>query len=215
MAKLLIADDHPIFLTGLKQFLAANDHDVSACAHNSDDALTLMHREGPEILVVDVNMTEGGGLHILRTLRMTGNTIPIIFLTVGLKPSQTLEAIRLGVNGIVLKHSDPTNLLTCIDSVARGETWVDPTIIERALRQSIIDNREVVLPGANLTPRQQELVRLVGQGLRNREIAEKCGLTEGTVKIHLHQIYSKLGIRSRAQLIMLLAKDAEEAAGRL
>lgn len=209
MSRLLIADDHPIFLDGLRQFLSINDHMVTHCARTPSDALSHVDGANLDMLILDVSMSEGGGLHVLKTLRAAGNNMPVIFLTVGLKPAETLEAIKRGVNGIVLKHSDPNNLLACIQAVGRGETWIDPTIIERVLRRSLINQHERILPSFGLTRRQEELVRLVGQGLRNREIAEQCGLTEGTVKIHLHNVFTKLGIRSRSQLILMLAEEAQ------
>ena len=209
MSRLLIADDHPIFLDGLRQFLATNDHMVTCCARTPSDALSQVESSNLDMLILDVSMSEGGGLHVLRTLRAAGNSIPVIFLTVGLKPAETLEAIKRGVNGIVLKHSDPNNLLACIQAVDRGDSWIDPTIIERVLRRSLINQQDRILPSFGLTHRQEELVRLVGRGLRNREIAEQCGLTEGTVKIHLHNVFTKLGIRSRSQLILMLAEEAQ------
>ena len=208
MSKLLIVDDHPIFLDGLQQFLETNDHIVEDTARTASDALRKVADGAFDVLVLDVTMAEGGGLHILRTLRGAGNQIPVIFLTVGLKPVETMEAVRLGVNGIVLKHNDPSNLLACIDAVNRGDSWIDPTIIERVLRRSLAGQSVAILPQYDLTRRQEELVKLVGEGLRNREIARRCGLTEGTVKLHLHNIYTKLGISSRAQLIMMLAAES-------
>ncbi len=208
MSKLLIVDDHPIFLEGLRQFLETNGHIVEDTARTSIDAIDRVAHGAFDLLVLDVTMADGGGLHILRTLRGAGNQIPIVFLTVGLKPAETMEAVKLGINGIVLKHNDPGNLITCIEAVNRGDTWIDPTIIERVLRRSMAGQSVPVLPQYGLTRRQEELVKLVGEGLRNREIARRCGLTEGTVKLHLHHIYGKLGISSRAQLIMMLAAEA-------
>lgn len=208
MSKLLLVDDHPIFLEGLRQFLETNGHVVEDTARTSVDAIDRVAHNTFDLLVLDVSMADGGGLHILRTLRGAGNQIPIIFLTVGLKPAETMEAVKLGINGIVLKHNDPSNLITCIEAVKRGDTWIDPTIIERVLKRSMAGQSVPVLPQYGLTRRQEELVKLVGEGLRNREIARRCGLTEGTVKLHLHHIYNKLGISSRAQLIMMLAAEA-------
>lgn len=208
MSKLLLVDDHPIFLEGLRQFLETNGHVVEDTARTSVDAIDRVAHNSFDLLVLDVSMADGGGLHILRTLRGAGNQIPIIFLTVGLKPAETMEAVKLGINGIVLKHNDPSNLITCIEAVKRGDTWIDPTIIERVLKRSMAGQSVPVLPQYGLTRRQEELVKLVGEGLRNREIARRCGLTEGTVKLHLHHIYNKLGISSRAQLIMMLAAEA-------
>ena len=208
MSRLLIVDDHPIFLEGLNQFLETNDHYVESTARTPSAALRILEQGTIDILIIDVCMSEGGGLHVLRTMRAGGNRLPVIFLTVGLKPVETMEAVNLGVNGIVLKHSDPENLLTCIEAVTRGDTWIDPTILESALRRSLTAHTVPVLPKYNLTRRQEEIVRLVGEGLRNREIGHRCGLTEGTVKLHLHRIYSTLGIQSRAQLIMMLAAES-------
>lgn len=208
MSKLLIVDDHPIFIEGLRQFLETNGHLVGDTARTSADALDRVAHGTFDILVLDVSMADGGGLHILRTLRAAGNQIPVVFLTVGLKPTETMEAVKLGINGIVLKHNDPGNLIMCLEAVNRGDTWIDPTIIERVLRRSMAGQAVPVLPQYGLTRRQEELVKLVGEGLRNREIARRCGLTEGTVKLHLHHIYNKLGISSRAQLIMMLAAEA-------
>jgi DNA-binding NarL/FixJ family response regulator len=207
MSRLLIVDDHPIFLDGLGQFLETNNHHIECTARTPSKALELLENRLIDVLIADVSMSEGGGLHLLRTIRSTGNRLSVIFLTVGLKPIETMEAVRLGVNGIVLKHSDPTNLLTCIDAVNRGDTWIDPTILESALKRSLTSQTVPVLPKYNLTRRQEEIVRLVGEGLRNRQIAERCGLTEGTIKLHLHRIYAHLGIQSRAQLIMMLAAE--------
>lgn len=208
MSRLLIVDDHPIFLEGLHQFLETNDHYVESTARTPTAALRILEQATIDILIIDVSMSEGGGLHVLRTMRAGGNRLPVIFLTVGLKPAETMEAVNLGVNGIVLKHSDPENLLACIEAVKRGDTWIDPTILESALRRSLTAHTVPVLPKYNLTRRQEEIVRLVGEGLRNREIGQRCGLTEGTVKLHLHRIYSTLGIQSRAQLIMMLAAES-------
>jgi len=208
MSRLLIVDDHPIFLEGLYQFLETHDHYVESTARTPSAALRIVEQGTIDILIIDVCMSEGGGLHVLRTMRAGGNRLPVIFLTVGLKPAETMEAVQLGVNGIVLKHSDPENLLTCIEAVKRGDTWIDPTILESALRRSLTAQTIPVLPKYNLTRRQEEIVRLVGEGLRNREIAYRCGLTEGTVKLHLHRIYAILGIQSRAQLIMMLAAES-------
>ncbi|WEK42500.1 MAG: response regulator transcription factor [Candidatus Sphingomonas colombiensis] len=206
MSKLLIVDDHPIFIDGLRHFLETNGHFVEAATRTSL-ALERITAGDFDLLILDVSMSDGGGLHILRTLRGAGNRMPAIFLTVGLKPSETMEAVQLGINGIVLKHNDPANLLLCVGAVERGDTWIDPTIIERVLRRSMAGQGVPVLPNYGLTLRQEELVKLVGKGLRNREIALRCGLSEGTVKLHLHRIYNKLGIGSRAQLIMMLAAE--------
>lgn len=202
MARLLIADDHPIFLEGLHQFLASNCHAVICCARSAQDALDMLQTEQPDILILDVTMEDGGGLEILHAVRAVGDKVPVIFLTVGIEPEKTIEALRLGVNGIVLKGSDPAELLTCIEAVMRGQNWIDPRVTEKALLYSVISKGKDIVGGSTLTDREREIMRLIKTGLRNRDIAMRCGLTEGTVKVHVHNIFQKLGVRSRAELIV-------------
>jgi len=201
MARILIADDHPIFLDGLAHFLRSHQHDVICCARSAKDAILKIQSEAPEILVLDVTMKDGGGLAILAAVRDAQNTVPAIFLTVGIAPEKTVEALKLGVNGIVLKEGDPHELLNCINIVLRGETWIDPRVSEKALLYSVISGGKAAKDGA-LTEREREITTLIKTGLRNREIAQRCGLTEGTVKVHLHSIFQKLGVKSRAELIV-------------
>lgn len=201
MARILIADDHPIFLDGLAHFLRSHHHDVICCARTARDAILKIQSETPEILVLDVTMKDGGGLAILAAVREAQNSVPAIFLTVGIPPEKTVEALKLGVNGIVLKEGDPHELLNCINIVLRGETWIDPRVSEKALLYSVISGGKAAKDGA-LTEREREITTLIKTGLRNREIAQRCGLTEGTVKVHLHSIFQKLGVKSRAELIV-------------
>ncbi|SCW85116.1 two component transcriptional regulator, LuxR family [Sphingobium faniae] len=210
MAKLIIVDDHPIFLDGLTQFLGSNGHDVLGGARTEPEALELIANSDPEILVLDLSMKEGGGLYILGELRASGCSVPAIFLTVYISPAQTLAAIEMGVNGIVLKESDPQELLACIAKVAAGENCIDPDIMDKALRYSIQARDKKLKPTSPLTEREKEISQLIRTGLRNRAIAEKCGLTEGTVKVHLHSIFQKLGVRSRAELIVSMIPDDTE-----
>jgi len=201
MARVLIADDHPIFLDGLAHFLRSHQHDVICCARTAKDAIQKIGSEAPEVLILDVTMKDGGGLTILSAVREAKNTVPAIFLTVGIPPEKTVEALKLGVNGIVLKEGDPFELLNCINIVLRGETWIDPRVSEKALLYSVISGGKGGKEGA-LTEREREITTLIRTGLRNREIALRCGLTEGTVKVHLHSIFQKLGVKSRAELIV-------------
>lgn len=201
MARLLIADDHPIFLDGLANFLKSQQHEVD-CARSVHDAIQKSQTGEYDVLVLDVTMKDGGGLAILSAVRRVQNPVPVIFLTVGIPPEKTVEALRLGVNGIVLKEGEPAELLHCIESVMRGENRIDPRVSEKALLYSVISGGKEVSKESALTEREREIAALIRTGLRNREIALRCGLTEGTVKVHLHSIFQKLGVRSRAELIV-------------
>jgi DNA-binding NarL/FixJ family response regulator len=114
--------------------------------------------------------------------------------------------VRLGAWGVVLKESSPETLLECVRRVYRGEQWIDRETMTRAFGH--VMQREAAMREASriLTPREIEIVRMIAQGLRNRVIAERLSISEGTVKIHLHNVYEKLGIDGRLEL-MLYAQE--------
>ena len=208
MAQIAIVDDHPIFLDGMAQFLSSHGHDVIFCARSVSEAIARLKADQPDLLILDVSMKDGGGLAILSAIRESGSTVPVIFMTVHIRPDQTLEAIKLGVDGVVLKDSDPKELLTCITEVLDGNKSISPTVMEQALVHSISAPSNENNSLAALTDRELEIAGLIRAGLRNREIAARCGLTDGTVKVHLHSIFQKLGIKSRSELIiMMLSMD--------
>jgi two-component system nitrate/nitrite response regulator NarP len=210
MAQIAIVDDHPIFLDGMAQFLSSHGHDILFCARSVEEALERMQAGEPDLLILDVSMKSGGGLAILSAIRNSGSTVPVIFMTVHIRPEQTLEAIKLGVDGVVLKDSDPNDLLGCIQQVMSGNKSIAPFVMEQALVHSISAPASEANVLAVLTDRELEIAGLIRAGLRNREIANRCGLTEGTVKVHLHSIFQKLNIKSRSELIiMMMSMDSE------
>ena len=204
MAQIAIVDDHPIFLDGMVQFLNSHGHDVVFCARSVDEAISRLQAEQPDLLILDVSMKDGGGLAILSAIRNSGSTVPVVFMTVHIRPEQTLEAIKLGVDGVVLKDSDPKELLSCIQQVMSGNKSIAPFVMEQALVHSISAPANDSNALSALTDRELEIAGLIRAGLRNREIATRCGLTEGTVKVHLHSIFQKLGIKSRSELIIMM-----------
>lgn len=211
MARLLIADDHPLFLKGLHRFLVANGHSVVSCAQTAGEVFDQLAGEPVEIVLLDVSMKGDGGLEVLKALREAGNQIPVIFVTAAISGQEAVTAIKLGVNGIVLKASDPEKLLTCIEAVAAGTSWTDPEVMEAALHHSLAPQRSHGKPEQLLTGRELEIARLVKKGHRNRDIAQQCHLTEGTVKAHLHSIFRKLEVGSRSELILKMLELEDSA----
>lgn len=208
MAKLMLADDHPLFLDGMMQFLAANNHEVVCAARSVEETLALIASTTPDVLILDVSMKDGTGVEVLGQLRNAGYRLPIIFMTVSIDPALTVQALKYGVNGIILKDSEPSELLKAIEMVLEGETCIDLKVSERALYYSVAGNRPIAMREELLTERERHITALVREGLRNQDIAIRSGLTEGTVKVHLHNIFQKLGVRSRAELIVQSRRDA-------
>jgi two-component system nitrate/nitrite response regulator NarP len=184
----------------LDVLLRGSDYELVGRARSGADALTQIQRLKPQMLLLDVNMPDGSGLDVLRQLRGHRRAPVVILLTAGMDDTQLLTADRLGPEGMVLKTSDPGLLLECMDQVRKGDRWLDPEIAERT-RQA----KDRASRAPSLTPRERELIELVRQGLRNRDIAAQLGVTEGTVKVYLHAIFDKLGVDNRTELAMRAA----------
>ena len=197
MTRILLADDHPMIRTALEALLRDTDYEIVGTAATGQQALDEVARNEPEILLLDLQMPGGTGMDVLRALRKRRNGPKVVLLTAAVDDSSLMEAKSLGVEGMVLKNSDPAYLLDCLDRVRSGGNWIDPELTARA--QELADSLGDSGRGA-LAPRERQLIRYVQKGLRNREIAEQLGVTEGTVKVYLHGVFEKLGVSTRTEL---------------
>lgn len=197
MSRILLADDHPMIRTALEVLLRDSEYEIVATAGTGEAALAEVDRLKPDILLLDLQMPGGSGMEVLRRIRADKRPLRVVLLTAAIDDYALLEAKSLKVQGIVLKNSDPAYLLDCLDSVRHGRTWFDPELAQRA-RQLAKSRSQDGRP--SLAPRERQLIGFVRKGLRNREIAEQLGVTEGTVKVYLHAVFEKLGVSSRTEL---------------
>lgn len=161
-----------------------------------------MKTHRPDVLVLDIRMPVKDGLQVLRELRAEGDATRVVLLTASLDDDETLEAMRLGARGMLLKDMSPRLLIQCVRKVHAGDMWLERASAARTLQTLLrreAGTREIE---SLLTPREMEVLRKVLQGLRNKELAEVLHVSEGTVKTHLHSIYEKLRVDSRAALIV-------------
>ncbi len=177
--------------------------EVVAKVNDGATALEALASARPDILVLDLKMPELSGLDVLRTLRSRGDRQRVVLLTGDLDDQNLMEAVRLEVDGIIMKQGAETLIVTCLEHVSRGERWIERSILQRALDITNRAGGEPTSALAALAPRERVIARLVGGGLRNREIAEELCLSEGTVKVCLHRIYEKLAISNRTELAIL------------
>ena len=199
--RLILVDDHPIVLQGLQQLLQRQpDFVVVAACPDADMAFAAIQRESPDILLLDLRMPGVTGLGFLRRLADAGITCRTVLLTAAIEDAEVIEAVRLGVSGLVLKDSTPETLIECVRRVHEGGQCLDQPTVTRAFRSAL--DREAAVRDAALTPREIEIVRMVAEGLRNRAIATRLSISEGTVKVHLHNIYEKLGVDGRLELTL-------------
>lgn len=201
--RVLLADDHPIVLGGLDHFLSLEtDITVVARCNSGNEVLAAIARTHPHVVIADLVMPGRSGLELLGELQAMRSPVRVILLTARIEHEQVLEALKLGVRGIVLKESAPRQILDCIRRVAAGGEWIDQVIGSRTVDKLLRRQSGAMKAAAVLTAREIEVVRMVARGLRNKEIAHLLSITEGTVKAHLRTIFEKLKIDSRTKLIL-------------
>ena len=201
--RLVLADDHPIVLQGLEQLFARQgDFEVVDSCPDADSAMAAVRSLRPDVLVLDLRMPGIGGLDVLRRIGAEGLACRTVLLTAAIRDDEVVEAVRLGVMGLVLKESSPDTLVDCVRRVHRGESWIEKDTVTRAFR-SVLDREAAGREMSEaLTSREIEIVKMVARGLRNKAIAEGLSISEGTVKVHLHNIYEKLGVDGRLELVL-------------
>ena len=199
--RLVIADDHPIVLDGLEALFGLEpDFEVLARCHSGTEVVPAVRTHQPDVLLLDLRMPGMDGLAVLRALREERLATRVVMLGAMFEEDQVIEALRLGVRGLVLKELAPPLLVQCIRQVHAGGQWIEQQAsgmaLEALLRRDAARREETDL----LTPRELDLVRLAASGLRNKDLAGRLGISVGTVKMHLHNVYRKLGVDGRVAL---------------
>lgn len=207
--RLVLADDHAIVLHGLKRLFEGDpDFEVVSCCRDGAMALDAARSDDCDVLVLDLRMPGVTGLDVLRTLAGEQRRCRTVLLTAVIADDEVDEAVRLGARGVVLKEASPETLLECVRRVHQGEQWIDHETMSRSLDRAMQRESGVREAARVLTPRELEIVRMIALGLRNRAIAERLSISEGTVKIHLHNVYEKLEVDGRMAL-MLYAQEKQ------
>lgn len=207
MIRLLIADDHPIIATGVEALLRGTNYGIVRHVRDGAVALAAIEETAPDMVLLDERLPGMAGLDIFRAMRAKGDQRPVILLSGSLPERRAIEAIEEGVNGLVLKHAAPDQLIHCLDEVHAGGRWIEQRLLQRALEYAT-GSQPKDGPLAKLTPRERAIVEMIGENQRTRAIADKLGISEGTVKVHLHNAYEKLGLSSRVE-IALMMRDLE------
>ena len=201
MTRVLLVDDHPMIGAALEMLLRDSDYELLGRARTAAEGFKRIAALKPDLVLLDVHLPDGSGLDVFRRI-LRGRAKPaVILLTAGMDDAQLLTADDLEPQGMVLKTSDPSLLIECMDAVVAGDRWVDPEIVEGTRRA-----QERAASAPPLTRRERELVELVRQGLRNRDIANELGVTEGTVKVYLHAIFDKFNVENRTELALRAAE---------
>ena len=197
----VIVDDHPIVRAGMRQVLdAAADIIVVAEGASGGDALRLMAEHRPDVLVLDVNLPDVNGVEVTRRLRTLTASAAILILTFHDEEEMVVGLLDAGADGYVVKDDATETLASAVRAVARGESWLSPKIAGKVVRHA--RGETPAEPPSPLTPREQEVLRLVAEGLDNEAIARQLKLARRTVQNHVSAIYGKLGVASRAEAML-------------
>jgi two-component system, NarL family, nitrate/nitrite response regulator NarL len=204
VVRILVADDHAIFRDGLRKLLeVADDVQIVGEASNGVECVKMLQKLKPDILLLDLRMPEKDGLGVLEEVNFDSLPTRVIVLTAAEDDRDVVRAMRLGARGVVLKQSASDLLLKSIRKVSDGEIWLDNRMTAEvidAFKKSSESGQRREKP--LLSDREKEIVQLVAQGFRNREIGEKLFISEQTVKNHLHNIFDKLGVSDRFELAL-------------
>src|SRR5579872_1501440 len=202
--RILLADDHPIIRQGLRMLLGLeDDFEVGGEAADGHQVIQQVAALDPDVLLLDLRMPNLDGLGTLRALRESGARTRVIILTASGEESELAEVMRTGSSGVVLKDSDSDRIIKAIRKVHAGEIWMDSRAMQAVIKGfSSPRSTPAREPAQTLSHREREIVPLIAQGHRNRDIAEKLFISEQTVKNHLHHIFDKLGVSDRLELAL-------------
>jgi DNA-binding NarL/FixJ family response regulator len=204
---LVAADPHPLSVLGLANVLKSEpDIELLACCSTAEEALEKVWQFKPDILLLDIAMKDRKGLDLINELKNSSLEIKVVIFTTAMDEEQTIDALRYGVKGVALKSLPVRLLVKCLHKVAAGGMWMEKESIGSAFERMLQREAGMRRLRTILTAREIEVMKQVSGGLSNQEIAEKLIVQEGTVKIHIHNIYRKLGIKNRVDLTLYAQK---------
>jgi DNA-binding NarL/FixJ family response regulator len=206
---LIVVDDHPMFLAGLQQlFKKQPDFEVVGVAEGVAQLEELLQKEMPTLILMDIEMPEGDGISATVFVRKRSPATKVVILTGYDNPDLIFRALKAGAVGYLLKNSRPRDILDTLRKVAAGEIFLNPELAGKFLREFQRDQEleEVRRLVQTLTPREEEVLRLVATGATNREISQRLFISELTVKMHLASIFRKLQVNDRTKAAILALK---------
>lgn len=203
---LLIADDEALVRSGLRLIVEAQeDMKVVGEAPDGADAALMVRELSPDVVLMDVSMPVADGIEGTRRIVSSGASTKVLMLTTFDRDAYLYEAMKVGASGYLLKSSPPEQLVNAIRVVAAGDSLVAPSITRRLIEDFVRrppPGTKIAPELERLTEREVEVLALIGRGLSNTEIANRLYLSEGTVKSHVNRVFTKLGLRNRAQAVV-------------
>ncbi len=202
--KILVVDDHPIVRSGLRRLLADDPEKILREATTAAEAMAALRSERPDLVILDLNLPGIGGFEILRRLQSETPPLRILVLSMHDDPLYALRALEAGAQGYVSKNAPPAQLLEAIARISQGGTYVSP---ELAQELALFSARAPQHPLKDLSRRELDLLRLLGEGSSLQQIADALGLSYKTVANNCALLKTKLGVRSNADLVRVAIQN--------
>ncbi len=203
----MIADDHSMVREGIKQLLELDgDIVVTAEASNGKQCIEFLDEKQTDVLLLDINMPNMNGLQVLQHIRETKKKVKVLILTIHNEVEYLIRAVEIGVDGYVLKDSDSSLLKKAIFNIYRGETFIQPELAP-LLRAKLDEKKNMPSTDDSLTKREIEVLKLLAEGLFNKEIAYMLAISEKTVKNHVSNIFKKINVSDRTQAAVYAIKN--------
>jgi DNA-binding NarL/FixJ family response regulator len=208
---ILIIDDHPLFREGLKVIIERDSHfEVVGEAGNGRQGLQLTKKLKPDMIIVDISLPDQSGIQLTREIRTLFSKTRILIVSMHSKIDYIAEAFQAGANGYVVKESASAKLLQGLESIARGDYFLDSSVshavVENLMKSPLKEAKITDADYNTLTPREQEVMRLLAEGLSSKEVAEKLFISPKTVENHRANIMNKLDLHNTIELIRYAAK---------
>jgi DNA-binding NarL/FixJ family response regulator len=203
----LVADDHRLMREGTAALLRADPRiEVVGMASNGGEALTLVESRAPDVVLLDLEMPVLGGIEACATIRGRHPDVEVLILTVSENEPDVWAALRMGAAGYLLKDMPPAELVEAVLDAGHGEPHIAQRMAGRMLREFAGGARSAGDPLVELSPREREVLALLAEGMRNREIAERLVVSETTVKTHVRHVLEKLRLRNRSEAAAFAAR---------
>lgn len=203
--RVLVVDDHAVVRTGLRGLLELQDGiEVVGDAENGEEGVEAATRLGPDVILMDLVMPKLDGVSAMRLLRDRLPEARVVVLTSFLDEDKLLPALRAGAAGYLLKNAEPQEVVRAVRTAHAGETLLDPVVAARLVEALAANDRGD--PIDRLTPREREVLVLIGRGFANKRIALELGLAQKTVKTHVGHVLAKLGVSDRTQAAVVAVR---------
>jgi two-component system nitrate/nitrite response regulator NarL len=204
--RVLIIDDHALFRVGLQELLTRRDITVIDAIGDGAEGVRIAQESQPDIVLLDLRMPVMDGLSVLRRLRETGLTMPVVMLTTSTEERDLVESLRNGAQGYLIKDMEPDEVVNALHEIVQGNTVVAPEltgVLAKVVQGGGSDELPPEDPFDELTPREREILCHVAEGQSNKVIARNLGISDGTVKLHVKAVLRKLGLHSRVEAAVM------------